>query len=450
MSRRGAGLRQARLVLVRVGPPWRAAPDRAIFLPDEQGRDKRGGADFGFRRVPKQQKAPLVRAVFDSVAPRYDLMNDLMSGGIHRSWKAEMVAWLKPRPGQRLLDVAGGTGDIAIRALPRLVPAERGAGSAQANGGGVVVCDVNERDARRRPRPGHRSRHPRRDRVALRRCRALPIADRCVDLYTIAFGLRNVTQIEAALAEARRVLKPGGRFLCLEFTPEVDPAAAAALRSLQLSRAAAARPDRRRRPRRLCISGREHPPLPAAGELAEMIAAAGLGRVALSQPDRAASPRSIRPGGSDPPRPAFGMLRSVRNIARLLAIALILARHDALFLFDDIAGHAAPMCALSRILLRRRRGGRRSASGPAARRGARRAGPELYQARPDAVDPRRFSRRTRSRPIWRPAGPPAAVSRQRGAGAGRGRIRPAARGALFLRSTRPRSPPPRSRRCISP
>src|SRR6202040_1400184 len=90
--------------------------------------------DFGFRRVPEKEKAPLVRAVFDSVAGRYDLMNDLMSLGIHRWWKAEMVAWLNPRPGQQLLDVAGGTGDIALLALPRLAPAA---------GGAVTVCDAN-------------------------------------------------------------------------------------------------------------------------------------------------------------------------------------------------------------------------------------------------------------------------------------------------------------------
>src|SRR5438105_1119054 len=90
--------------------------------------------DFGFRRVLESDKAPLVRAVFDSVAARYDLMNDLMSGGIHRWWKTEMVAWLNPRPRQRLLDIAGGTGDIARHALPRLSP---------ETGGCVVVCDAN-------------------------------------------------------------------------------------------------------------------------------------------------------------------------------------------------------------------------------------------------------------------------------------------------------------------
>ena len=93
-----------------------------------------GETDFGFRRVREEEKAPLVRGVFDSVAARYDLMNDLMSGGIHRRWKAAMVAWLAPRPGQLLVDIAGGTGDVALRALPRLVP-----------GGGAFVCDINRR-----------------------------------------------------------------------------------------------------------------------------------------------------------------------------------------------------------------------------------------------------------------------------------------------------------------
>ena len=172
-------------------------------------------ADFGFRRVREEAKAPLVRAVFDSVAERYDLMNDLMSAGIHRLWKAEMVRRLNPRPGQRLIDVAGGTGDIARRALPGLGPAA---------GGGVVVCDAN-------PQMLEIGRARALDDGILwgiewlgGDAEALPFADRSFDLYTIAFGLRNVTRIERALAEARRVLKPGGRFLCLEFTPAVAPA----------------------------------------------------------------------------------------------------------------------------------------------------------------------------------------------------------------------------------
>ena len=173
-----------------------------------------GEADFGFRRVPEAEKAPLVRALFDSVAGRYDLMNDLMSAGIHRWWKSEMVAWLNPRPGQRLIDVAGGTGDVACRALSRLDPAA---------GGAAIVCDAN-------PQMVETGRDRAIDAGILRGiewlcgdAEALPFADRSFDLYTIAFGLRNVTHIDRALAEARRVLKPGGRFLCLEFTPTVTP-----------------------------------------------------------------------------------------------------------------------------------------------------------------------------------------------------------------------------------
>ena len=176
-------------------------------------------ADFGFRLVPEAAKAPLVRAVFDSVAEHYDLMNDLMSAGIHRLWKAEMVRRLNPRPGQLLIDVAGGTGDIARRALPKLVPPGAGA----AAGGGVIVCDANRQMI-------ENGRALALDDGILAGiewlcgdAEALPFADRSFDLYTIAFGLRNVTRIERALAEARRVLKPGGRFLCLEFTPAVAP-----------------------------------------------------------------------------------------------------------------------------------------------------------------------------------------------------------------------------------
>jgi len=176
------------------------------------GKETSADTDFGFRRVPDAEKAPLVRAVFDSVAGRYDLMNDLMSGGIHRWWKDEMIAWLAPRPGQTLIDVAGGTGDIAGRALQRL---------DSEKGGGVVVCDINaqmlEVGRARAIDDGILSGIE----WVCGDAEALPVADRSADLYTIAFGLRNVTHIERALAEARRVLKPGGRFLCLEFAPTV-------------------------------------------------------------------------------------------------------------------------------------------------------------------------------------------------------------------------------------
>ncbi|MBF0563120.1 MAG: class I SAM-dependent methyltransferase [Alphaproteobacteria bacterium] len=189
---------------------------------------------FGFRTVNAVDKSSLVRDVFDSVAPRYDLMNDLMSAGIHRLWKAALIDWLDPRPGMRLLDVAGGTGDIAFRCLDRM--AARGAPDQEAEKdepcarpeagvpeGRVIVCDINaEMLAVGRDRAINQGRV---DGISwvCGDAEAVPLPDRSVDAYTIAFGLRNVTHIEVALAEARRVLKPGGHFLCLEFSRVVIP-----------------------------------------------------------------------------------------------------------------------------------------------------------------------------------------------------------------------------------
>jgi demethylmenaquinone methyltransferase / 2-methoxy-6-polyprenyl-1,4-benzoquinol methylase len=168
--------------------------------------------DFGYRRVPREEKARLVRNVFDRVVDRYDLMNDLMSGGIHRLWKAELIDHLAPRPGQLLLDVAGGTGDIAERFLRRA-----------GTGARVIVCDINERMLiRGRDRAIDAGRLAGIDWLA-GDAERLPIKSTSVDAYTIAFGLRNVTNITTALNEARRVLKPGGRFLCLEFSPVDAP-----------------------------------------------------------------------------------------------------------------------------------------------------------------------------------------------------------------------------------
>jgi demethylmenaquinone methyltransferase/2-methoxy-6-polyprenyl-1,4-benzoquinol methylase len=161
---------------------------------------------FGFRTVQAAEKAGLVRGVFDSVASRYDLMNDLMSGGVHRLWKAAMVDWLAPRPHWHVLDVAGGTGDIAFRLLDR------------APGLRVTVADINESMVTvGRDRAIDRNLLAGIDWV-VGNAEALPLPDRSVDAYTIAFGIRNVTDIPLALAEARRVLKSGGRFMCLEFS----------------------------------------------------------------------------------------------------------------------------------------------------------------------------------------------------------------------------------------
>ena len=180
---------------------------------EETGEPRRqAAADFGFRRVPRAAKSRLVREVFDQVAARYDLMNDLMSAGIHRLWKDAMVDWLAPRPGQRLLDVAGGTGDIAFRLHARTMGRAR-----------IAVCDINaEMVGVGRDRALDRGIVAGIDWLC-GDAEALPVASQSIDSYTIAFGLRNVTDIDRALSEARRVLSPGGRFLCLEFSRVVVP-----------------------------------------------------------------------------------------------------------------------------------------------------------------------------------------------------------------------------------
>jgi len=171
----------------------------------------RGGVtDFGYTEIPVTEKAARVRGVFDSVARSYDRMNDLMSLGVHRLWKDALIDWMVPRAGHRLLDVAGGTGDIARRWRRR-------------GGGPVTVCDINaEMLAVGRDRLRKAGGDPG---VAwlVGDAEALPLADGSVERVTIAFGLRNVTRIDAALAEMRRVLRPGGRFFCLEFSRPVQP-----------------------------------------------------------------------------------------------------------------------------------------------------------------------------------------------------------------------------------
>ncbi|MBL4692655.1 MAG: bifunctional demethylmenaquinone methyltransferase/2-methoxy-6-polyprenyl-1,4-benzoquinol methylase UbiE [Magnetovibrio sp.] len=168
---------------------------------------------FGFKTVREDDKVDMVRGVFDSVASKYDLMNDLMSMGVHRVWKNRLMDKLRPHAKQKLLDVGGGTGDIAFKYL------ERG-------GEDVTVYDIND------------------EMLAVGRDRAidkgllsgigwrqgnaeeLPFEDATFDAYTIAFCIRNVTRIDKALAEAHRVLKPGGHFICLEFSKVTQPALA--------------------------------------------------------------------------------------------------------------------------------------------------------------------------------------------------------------------------------
>ncbi len=167
---------------------------------------------FGFERVKPDDKTARVSRVFKSVAPHYDLMNDLMSGGLHRLWKRRLVAKMNPRKGQKILDVAGGTGDIALRCAAR--------SEEKAH---ITVCDIN-------PAMMKEGRAKAIDQGWLKEIRwiagnaeGLPFPNRSFDTVCIAFGLRNVTKIDTALTEFFRVLKPGGRFFCLEFSPNVSP-----------------------------------------------------------------------------------------------------------------------------------------------------------------------------------------------------------------------------------
>ena len=171
-----------------------------------------GSVDFGYRQVPAAEKALRVREVFDSVADKYDLMNDLMSAGVHRLWKRFALSQTGLRPGQSALDVAGGTGDISA-----------GMAAQVGDDGLVVLSDINAAMLQvGRDRLLDRGLM-RNVRFALANAERLPFADESFDCVTIAFGLRNVTDKAAALASMRRVLKPGGRLLVLEFSKPVLP-----------------------------------------------------------------------------------------------------------------------------------------------------------------------------------------------------------------------------------
>jgi demethylmenaquinone methyltransferase/2-methoxy-6-polyprenyl-1,4-benzoquinol methylase len=158
---------------------------------------------FGYEQVSPEEKTRRVGSVFSGVARKYDIMNDAMSAGLHRLWKDRFVRLLKPRPGERILDMAGGTGDIAFRIAARgaqvtvadINPDMLGVGMERAEKRGIAGLIWSEQNAE-----------------------TLSFDDAAFDGYTIAFGIRNVTRIDAALAEAHRVLKPGGRFFCLEFS----------------------------------------------------------------------------------------------------------------------------------------------------------------------------------------------------------------------------------------
>ena len=171
---------------------------------------------FGFQPVAEGERQARVNTVFDSVANKYDLMNDAMSGGLHRLWKVHLINRLRPKPGMRLLDLAGGTGDIAFRFLDAL-------GDLEEGGVLVTVCDIN-------PNMLEVGRGRALDRGYLREiewvtgnAEDLPLKNETFDAVTIAFGIRNVTDLEKALKEAHRVLKPGGKYLLLEFSSTTVP-----------------------------------------------------------------------------------------------------------------------------------------------------------------------------------------------------------------------------------
>jgi demethylmenaquinone methyltransferase/2-methoxy-6-polyprenyl-1,4-benzoquinol methylase len=169
-----------------------------------------GTTTFGFREVAEGERQGLVNEVFSGVAERYDLMNDLMSGGLHRLWKDDLIVRLNPPKRAtpfRLIDVAGGTADIALKTV-----------AAGGPGVSAIVCDISPEMLRVGKRKIAEAGQAERIGTVLGNAEALPFADRTFDAYTIAFGIRNVTHIDRALAEAYRVLKPGGHFLCLEFS----------------------------------------------------------------------------------------------------------------------------------------------------------------------------------------------------------------------------------------
>lgn len=167
---------------------------------------------FGEKQVSPEEKTGLVRGVFDSVADKYDLMNDLMSGGMHRLWKDRFVRDIRPQANLSYLDVAGGTGDIAFRIRKSAGP-----------GADITVFDLNEEMLRvGRARAIDRGWINDFEWIG-GNAEALPFTDNRFDVYTIAFGLRNVTRIDTALREAYRVLKPGGRFYCMEFSRVQEP-----------------------------------------------------------------------------------------------------------------------------------------------------------------------------------------------------------------------------------
>ena len=193
--------------------------------PMTRTEDSAERVSFGFEDVEPEEKTARVRGVFRSVASRYDLMNDLMSAGVHRLWKHDTLSKLNPQPGEKLLDVAGGTGDIAIGFLKRADKAARRRHGPPAE---AVVFDINDAMLEAGMQRPAADTYGGRLQWVCGDAEALPFADRSFDAVTIGFGIRNVTDRAAALAEFRRVLKPAGRLAVLEFSHMTLPALQAA------------------------------------------------------------------------------------------------------------------------------------------------------------------------------------------------------------------------------
>lgn len=195
-----------------------SATTTSTSKPDGSSYSSEKTTHFGFKTVTEEEKKNKVLGVFENVASSYDLMNDAMSFGVHRLWKDYFVSVLNPTPDMKLLDVAGGTGDIAFRVLHQMKS------STVPSTGHVTCCDINaamlEVGKKRATGIGFTSKD-----LSWQEgdAQALPFEDNTFDAYTISFGIRNVVDVQKALFEAFRVLKPGGRFLCLEFSHVDNP-----------------------------------------------------------------------------------------------------------------------------------------------------------------------------------------------------------------------------------
>ncbi|KAJ2162900.1 2-hexaprenyl-6-methoxy-1,4-benzoquinone methyltransferase [Coemansia sp. RSA 552] len=202
----------------------RAVPARYYTDPPAAGSDPAPTTHFGFKSVPKDMKESLVRGVFSNVASSYDAMNDAMSLGIHRLWKDHFIRKMSPAPGAKLLDVAGGTGDIAQRFLDFQDRTNHDSSSS------VHMVDINPDMLREGENRFAASEWQQNNRITFSVANAEhldDIADNTFDVYSIAFGIRNCTHPDRVVKEAFRVLKPGGRFMCLEFSRVDNPVLAA-------------------------------------------------------------------------------------------------------------------------------------------------------------------------------------------------------------------------------